>query len=205
MAECCGSDIYWCPRAGRFECPTHGGHDVCCDRPERHTPLDRFEVQAKALLRWWQEERQSEHLTDDEIRERNTWHTYQCHHCHADMRACLEADVPCCAGCHHGATIRHRTFSAGGDSTRKGEAAPMMAAPAPPADGAPESRPSGAPNSWSEYMSTVTYCPGCGGMGCDQCGGTGEAAYGPDTNDSTPRGSSFFEQIIAARDDDPKP
>lgn len=120
MDDCCGTGIYWCPTAGEFQCPTHSGHDTCCDRPEHHTPLARFEVQAEALRKWWQEERQDEYLTDDEIRERYTWHGYQCHHCYADMRACLDADQPCCAGCHHGGTIRHRAFSAGGNSTPRG-------------------------------------------------------------------------------------
>lgn len=32
--------------------------------------------------------------------------------------------------------------------------------------------------SWSEYMATVTHCPHCAGMGCDECAGTGEATDG---------------------------
>lgn len=57
MDDCCGTGIYWCPTAGEFQCPTHGGHDTCCDHPERHTPLSRFGVQAEALLKWARERR----------------------------------------------------------------------------------------------------------------------------------------------------
>lgn len=38
-ASCCGASIYWCPVAGEFECPTHGGFAVCCDNPEAHVPV----------------------------------------------------------------------------------------------------------------------------------------------------------------------
>lgn len=58
LPSCCGSDIYWCPRAAKFECPIHGGFNTCCDQPERHTPLTRFETQANALLKWWRENRE---------------------------------------------------------------------------------------------------------------------------------------------------
>lgn len=56
-AACCADEIYWCPRAARMKCPVHGGLDACCDQSERHTPLAQFEVQAKALLKWWMEDR----------------------------------------------------------------------------------------------------------------------------------------------------
>lgn len=62
LPTCCGSEIYWCPSVGEFECPTHGGFNTCCERPERHTPLPRFEVQAKALLKWWRENREEDLL-----------------------------------------------------------------------------------------------------------------------------------------------
>lgn len=65
-ASCCGTDIYWCPTAGRMECPAHSGFDVCCERPERHTPLAQFEPQATALLKWWKENRQVEALAEAE-------------------------------------------------------------------------------------------------------------------------------------------
>lgn len=55
--SCCGADMFWCPRVGRMECPTHGGFKVCCDRPDRHTALVDFEPQAKAILKWWMDER----------------------------------------------------------------------------------------------------------------------------------------------------
>lgn len=60
-SSCCASEIYWCPRVGRMECPTHGGFDTCCDHPERHTPLLGFEPQAFALLKWWRENCQEVH------------------------------------------------------------------------------------------------------------------------------------------------
>lgn len=65
-ASCCGTDIYWCPTAGRMECPAHSGFDVCCERPERHTPLAQFEPQATALLKWWKETRQADALAEAE-------------------------------------------------------------------------------------------------------------------------------------------
>lgn len=33
---CTHPDIYYCPTGDDFECPTCGGFDVCCSRPERH-------------------------------------------------------------------------------------------------------------------------------------------------------------------------
>lgn len=35
-AEC--KPVYWCPTAGEYESPCHGGFDVCCRRPELHRP-----------------------------------------------------------------------------------------------------------------------------------------------------------------------
>ncbi|MER6488774.1 hypothetical protein ABT264_35160 [Streptomyces virginiae] len=34
-----GAGYYWCPTAGEVESDCHGGHDTCCDQPERHEPL----------------------------------------------------------------------------------------------------------------------------------------------------------------------
>lgn len=31
---CCST--FWCPTVDAVECPTHGGFDVCCDRPDLH-------------------------------------------------------------------------------------------------------------------------------------------------------------------------
>lgn len=41
----------------------------------------------------------------------SVWRAYRCHHCGTHMRACLDAEEPCCPGCHHGGSIRHRAFS----------------------------------------------------------------------------------------------
>lgn len=35
-AEC--KPTYYCPTAGEYESPCHGGFDVCCSNPELHTP-----------------------------------------------------------------------------------------------------------------------------------------------------------------------
>jgi hypothetical protein len=37
----CNEDcpIYYCPSSSQYECPVHGGFDVCCDHPEKHIPL----------------------------------------------------------------------------------------------------------------------------------------------------------------------
>jgi hypothetical protein len=59
---CCGADMYWCPVVGRMECPLHGGFNVCCARPERHTLVTEFGPQATALLNWWRESRGDEPL-----------------------------------------------------------------------------------------------------------------------------------------------
>lgn len=63
--NCCGSAIYWCPQVAEFECPTHGGFNTCCEHPERHTPLARFEVQAKAIMKWWRENREQPDQDDE--------------------------------------------------------------------------------------------------------------------------------------------
>lgn len=31
--------LYFCPTSGHVECPTHGGFDVCCNRPDLHQPI----------------------------------------------------------------------------------------------------------------------------------------------------------------------
>ena len=31
---------YWCPSTGRYHEPLHGGLEVCCPHPERHTEYD---------------------------------------------------------------------------------------------------------------------------------------------------------------------
>lgn len=38
-ANACCVRVYWCPNAMEFECPKHGGFDVCCADESRHIPL----------------------------------------------------------------------------------------------------------------------------------------------------------------------
>lgn len=38
QALCTHPQVYWCPASGENECPTCGGFETCCDRPELHEP-----------------------------------------------------------------------------------------------------------------------------------------------------------------------
>lgn len=41
-AEC--KPIYWCPTAGEYESPCHGGFDTCCRRPQLHRASHEHET-----------------------------------------------------------------------------------------------------------------------------------------------------------------
>lgn len=102
--NCCGDALYWCYASGSLECRIHGGFETCCDEPESHVSLARFEEE-------WRAERdahRAEGITSDAFRRKYRPFeelVVRCESCGTTQAGCrLTFDATgtvCCDDCPH--------------------------------------------------------------------------------------------------------